>query len=82
MSLASKLKVVKEDFLSKVPAEVPGIVARSLEDLRATGIVEKALGVGKAMPTFQLENQSGEVVKSDELLEKGPLVLTYYRGKW
>jgi peroxiredoxin len=44
--------------------------------------VEKVLKVGDRAPEFYLKNGEGMLVGSRSLLEKGPLVLTFYRGKW
>jgi peroxiredoxin len=44
--------------------------------------VEGALKVGDAMPPFVLPNAEGRLVASDELLAKGPLVISFYRGDW
>ena len=34
------------------------------------------------IPSFQLPDQSENLVLSDELLKNGPLVITFYRGGW
>jgi peroxiredoxin len=41
-----------------------------------------ALNKGDQAPDFSLPNAEGEIIKSQELLAKGPLVLTFYRGVW
>ena len=38
--------------------------------------------VGDRMPAFNLENTGGETVSSADLLAKGPLVVSFFRGKW
>jgi arsenic resistance protein ArsH len=43
---------------------------------------EKALQIGQASPLFKLPNQIGEVVTLSELIDKGPVVVTFYRGSW
>lgn len=43
---------------------------------------ENALKVGQSVPNFELPNAKGDLVSFFELLEKGPLVVTFYRGSW
>jgi peroxiredoxin len=52
------------------------------EELRASGIVERALKVGDKAPEFALPNPAGTIISSRTLLEKGPLVISFYRGRW
>ena len=53
-----------------------------VDQLRRAHSVEGALKVGDAMPPFVLPNAEGRLVASDELLAKGPLVISFYRGDW
>ncbi len=41
-----------------------------------------ALKVGEPMPAFVLPNAEGKLVASDELLARGPLVVSFFRGDW
>ena len=41
-----------------------------------------ALNVGGAMPNFTLSDSTGKMVKSDDLLKQGNLVVVFYRGAW
>lgn len=43
---------------------------------------EKPLGLGELMPEFTLLNADGEQVSLGAALADGPIVLTFYRGKW
>jgi len=43
---------------------------------------EKPVGLGETMPAFTLQNEMGEPVSLSEALANGPIVLTFYRGKW
>ena len=55
---------------------------RATEELRASGIMERVIKVGDKLPAFALPNSSGQEVRSADLLAKGPLVVTFYRGAW
>jgi peroxiredoxin len=34
------------------------------------------------MPAFELKNAVGEMIKSDDLLANGPVIISFYRGAW
>lgn len=40
------------------------------------------LGEGDMAPDFSLSNATGDMVRLNDLLKKGPVVLTFYRGTW
>ncbi len=48
----------------------------------AAAMPSPGLKLGEQAPAFQLSNARGQTVSLDGLLEKGPLVLTFYRGAW
>ena len=41
-----------------------------------------ALDLNQVAPSFELPNQHGQSVQLTELLAKGPVVITFYRGSW
>ncbi len=55
---------------------------RATEELRGSGIMDRVIKVGDPLPPFALPNASGHKVGSADLLAKGPLVLTFFRGSW
>ena len=44
--------------------------------------MDHVIKVGNPLPPFELKNASGQEVRSSELLARGPLVLTVFRGSW
>jgi len=74
-----KLKIRIEDSL---PVEYVNIMHQGTHDLEASGLGSGVLKVGDKAPEFILSNQKGDLISSKELLKKGPLVITYYRGIW
>jgi hypothetical protein len=82
MSLQEALQKFKEGVLSQVSAADAAVMAQATEELVRSGIREKALKRGEAAPDFILPNTSGEMVKLSDLLAKGPVVVTFYRGAW
>ncbi len=53
-----------------------------LERLDAGQVAAQACQPGDPMPGFVLPNAEGRLVESGELLAKGPLVVTFFRGGW
>jgi hypothetical protein len=82
MTLNTTLQQLKSASRSKLPAEKVAIMTRAVEQLENSGIARIALGSGKTAPEFTLSDWRGKLYKSRELLEKGPLILTFYRGSW
>ena len=46
----------------KVPAEILATMAQATEELKRSGIEDRALKTGDTMPDFELPNQHGELV--------------------
>jgi AhpC/TSA family len=82
MTLQDKLNEYKAQFESSLPPEALPIMHRATEDLRHSGIIERVLKIGDRVPEFALPNAQGQIVSSAKLLEKGPLVVSFYRGVW
>ena len=81
-TLQEKLNVIKKGFESQAPAEALEVMHRATQDLIDGGQAGRARGTGDTMPSFDLPDAAGNIVSSSELLAKGPLVLTFFRGHW
>ncbi len=81
-NLRTRLEAIHEKFEASASAEVRGVMHRATEELRVSGAAERALGEGARVPAFELPNQAGIPIRSEALLARGPLVLTFFRGKW
>jgi peroxiredoxin len=55
---------------------------RTIRDLIASGTGSQAAKPGEVAPRFVLPNHNGALVALDDLLKKGPVVLSFYRGEW
>ena len=82
MSLQDKLDEYKAQFEPSLPPEALAIMHRATDDLRHSGIVERVLQIADHAPEFALPNAQGQIVSSAQLLAKGPLVVSFYRGVW
>ena len=87
MTLKAKLEAFKSDFEAgkppySVPRSVIEVMHRATAELKASGQAARAKKVGDKAPSFELKDPEGNVVSSAELLKKGPVVVTFYRGVW
>jgi peroxiredoxin len=72
----------KELIAKYVPPDIQAIHARAVEELKRSGIAERILPVGSRAPAFELADHNGSLVRSSELLDHGPLVVCFFRGRW
>jgi hypothetical protein len=82
MELKERLDKIRQSFEKQAPAEALAIMHRTTEDLRKSGIMDRAPNVGQSAPSFELKNSAGSQVTLSGLLERGPVVLTFFRGHW
>lgn len=82
MSLQEKLHEISKQSGGQIPDEIQDKMRQATRELKDSGQAERALGVGDKMPGFSLEDTAGNVISSSDLLQKGPLVLTFFRGAW
>ncbi|VUC25550.1 unnamed protein product [Clonostachys rosea] len=70
--------------ISSQAAAIPGIegVIKMLEDFKEDFKPEFAVQIGDKFPSFTLSDATGKQVSSEDLLAKGPLLVTFYRGQW
>ena len=81
-TLQSKLDDHKKQFLAKAPPEVIEVVKEKGMELATWLSSHKHLGKGDQAPEFELPGADGATVSSKQLLQQGPLVMTFYRGNW
>lgn len=81
-SLAAVFAERKELIAKYVPAEIQAIHARAVREVSESGIVARALQPGQIVPTFELADQNGTLVRSADLTGKGRLVVCFVRGRW
>ncbi|MBT4938607.1 MAG: hypothetical protein HN731_13345 [Rhodospirillaceae bacterium] len=82
MSLEESLAKLREASAGKIPEEIRMKMGAATQALRESGIMDGIIKVGDTLPAFNLPNSKGEMVSSADLLAKGNLVVTIYRGHW
>ncbi len=56
--------------------------AQTISDLVASGLSASALREGDVAPDFALPDTHGHVLALETLLDRGPVVISFYRGGW
>jgi hypothetical protein len=82
MSLQQRLDRIRSGFEKTASAETLAIMHRATEEIRGSGVLERALGEGSAAPEFSLEDSRSAPVALHALRKGGPVVLTFFRGDW
>lgn len=81
-SLQDQLDEITANTRHLVQPERLAIGERGIAELFATRIEERILAAGAAAPEFALKDSNGKLVRSADLLETGPLVVKFFRGRW
>jgi len=83
MSLQERLDAYKADFEGRqAPHPVVEVIHRATAALIASGQADRALQAGARAPDFALPEGTGHIIRTADLLARGPLVITFYRGVW
>ncbi len=81
-NLAEDLDRFVKEYINTAPQDVQTDFNRGIEEVSLSGILDKAINVGDYAPEFKLINAVGKEVSLYDELEKGPVVLVWYRGGW
>ena len=86
-NLKDRLEEFKNTFESGAPPynvtrERVAVMHRATAELKESGIEGSALKIGDHAPDFALFNQDHVEVSSKDLLRKGPMVVSFFRGHW
>jgi hypothetical protein len=82
MGLIEQLNDLKQQLGREIPRETLKEIGQFVKGLVQSGIEETACRTGDRMPSFTLPNISGRMVFSGDILARGPMVLSFYRGIW
>ena len=81
-TLAEQTQETVEAFIGGLPEEVQQTVGGVMQRLMSSNITDNASNVGDKAPEFRLPTVKGGDTTLSELLESGPVVLSFYRGGW
>ena len=82
-SLQSQLDTITSQTRALVQPERLANTDASVQDLLASGLESRILPLGATVPTFALPDAiNGKLIRSSDLLAVGPLIITFFRGRW
>ena len=81
-TLQEQLNAIRAKAAPKMTPEVLAAIKKGHEELQQANVLENALKVGDTAPDFRLPTGDGNMIESEALRQKGPLVILFYRGKW
>jgi len=82
MDLNSELDDLRKRSSGDSSAEYASAMGITEEIIRNSRLVETALREGDVFPEFSLPDSTGSIVQSADLLARGPLIVSFYRGGW
>src|SRR5260370_40646973 len=79
--LGERLRAVADE-VRRLSPEFADIVDRMVARLEANSVGQSAPQPGEPMPDFMLPDEGGRLVRLTDLIEKGPVILSFHRGHW
>jgi peroxiredoxin len=82
ITLQDQLDEITANTRQLVQPERLEVGERAIAELFATGIEDRILPVGAQAPAFALKDSNNKLVRSEDMLCLGPLVIKFFRGRW
>ncbi len=79
---AEELAAIAQNTREMLPPEALVVIDATDKSLAESGALQRAVKTGQVAPGFSLPDALGNTVSLSQLLESGPVVLTFYRGHW
>ena len=80
--LQDQLDQITANTRSLVQPERLAITDQAVQQLLDAGTESRILPVGATAPSFALPDARGKQVRSEDLLAIGPLIVSFFRGRW
>jgi hypothetical protein len=82
MGLTEQLNDLKQQLGREIPRETLEEIGQFVQGLVRSGIEKISCQAGDKVPSFILPNVAGQMISAEDILAKGPMVLSFYRGVW
>ena len=82
MIVQDELNAITRRLGANIGADSERSFSGQIDQARDFHVGEHGLKPGATVPRFSLPSATGETVEITQLLEKGPVVLVFYRGGW
>lgn len=66
----------------ETPGEVRNVMRKALQAMADSGVAEESLRIGMRPLDFTLNNQHDQPVNLEQTLQRGPVVISFFRGIW
>jgi len=81
-SFSEQVALLKEQMKTVAPAEILSVFSKEAEDLGISEVAKNVLQPGMEAPLFTLPDAVGNLISLQDALNKGSVVLSFYRGIW
>jgi peroxiredoxin len=82
MSLKTQLEACRREYEANAEPHLVDAVRRSIQALAETGLVAKAVKAGEIAPLLRPRYRRGGFINLSDLLERGPVVISFFWGEW
>lgn len=82
MSLKVQLEVYRREYEANAEPDVVDAAHRSIKALAETNLIAKAVKAGETAPLFGLRCGRGDLINLRDLLNRGPVVVSFLWGDW
>src|SRR6266446_4307243 len=82
MSLKAQLDACRREYEADAEPQVVDAARRSIQALAETGLVAKAVKAGETARLFRLRCGRGGFIDLSDLLNRGPVVVSFFWGAW
>ena len=82
MSLKAQLAACRREYEANAEPHVVAAMRRSIQKLAETGLVAKAVKAGETAPLFRLRCGPDSFINLSDLLNRGPVVVSFFWGDW
>ena len=82
LTIREQSEQLKAAAAEHLPTEVLEVFDQSISDFLAQGVPADSIKAGDVLEPFTLEDATRTPVSLDEIIERGPAVIVFYRGGW
>jgi len=82
MALYDDIAALQQNMAAQIPNPVMTMMQEATAELASSGLPEQALKIGDTMSDFELPELDGGHIHLADLLQKTPVVISFYRGGW
>ena len=81
-TLAQQIDELNQNLAQQVPTEILTSFSQSIADIKKLQLEDNCIQLGEIFPNFKLQNTTNQVVELNDLLQKGPVIISFFRGSW